>query len=87
MSGSIGQTPQFQPNIAQQNVQQNAQRAVNKDQSGSSQSNNSTKELAQAQSNQNFQKLAQDIIASRAEAPVSGGNGGQKLGQVVDILV
>lgn len=86
MSGSIGQTPQIQPNVIQQNAQQNAQRSVNRDaQQGSS--NNSSREVAQAQSNQNFQQLAQDIIASRAEAPVSGGNAAPQRGQVLDILV
>jgi hypothetical protein len=84
MSGAIGSTPtQIQPNIIQNSVQQNAQKTVQRE---TTQQQAPNREVAQAQSNQNFQKIAQDIIASRAEAPVVDSGSSQR-GQVVDILV
>jgi len=81
MSGSIGQTPQLQSNVIQNSVQQNAQKSINRQaQPGQNQ------DVAKAQSNQNFQKIAQDIIASRADAPVTDSGSSQR-GQVVDLLV
>jgi len=77
MSGSIGSTPQITPNTIQNSVQNNAQQSIQR------QAQQPQRDVAQAQSNQNFQKIAEDIIAQRAnneavqQAPSRG--------QVVDL--
>ena len=80
MSGSIGPAPQIQPNVIQNSVQQNAQKAVQRD------SDNTNGQVAQANANQDFVKLAQDIIAERASG-VEVGSSSSDRGQVVDLLV
>ena len=80
MSGSIGSTPQIQPNIIQNSVQKNAQQAVQRD------SQQPNAEVAQSNQNQNFQKLAQDIIAQRTNSTEISQQAAQR-GQVVDLLV
>ncbi len=84
MSGSIGSVPnlQVQPTIVRQNPQANIQQGPV---SAGSQ-NNSGAQIAQANANQDFVKLAQDVIAQRANAPVESQPSGDR-GQVVDLLV
>ncbi len=80
MSSSIGSAPQIQPNIIQNSVQQNAQQAVKR------QTQQSSAPVAQAQQNQNFQQIAQDIIAQRTSSAEVSQQANQR-GQVVDLLV
>lgn len=80
MSGSIGSsTSQVQPNIIQNSVQQNAQQSVQR------QVQKPTPEVAQTTQNQNFQKLAENIIAQRANADAV--QQAPQRGQVVNLLV
>ena len=80
MSGQIGSVPQFQPGVVQQKVQQQTTQPAKPDVKAPS------AEVAQANQNQNFQKLAQDIIAKRADAPVES-QPAQGRGQIVNLLV
>ena len=79
MSGSIGSTPQVTPNIIQNSVQQNAQQSIQR------QTQQPQREVAQPAQNQNFQKLAENIIAQRANAETV--QQAPSRGQVVDLLV
>ena len=80
MSGSIGSTPQIQPNTIQNSVQNNAQQSVQR------QAQQPQREAVQAPQNQNFQQLAQEIIAQRASGETQQQQATQR-GQVVDLLV
>ena len=80
MSGTIGSTPQIQPNIIQNSVQKNAQQSVQRD------AQKPSAENTQVNQNQNFQKLAQDIIAQRTSSTEVSQQAAER-GQVVDLLV
>lgn len=81
MSGSIGSTPQITPNTIQNSMQNNAQQSVQR------QTQQPQRDVAQApQQNQNFQQLAQEIIAQRASGETQQQQATQR-GQVVDLLV
>jgi hypothetical protein len=76
----IGQVPQYQPNIIQNSPQQNAQKTVQQ------QVQKQQTEITEQPKNENFQKLAEQVLAKRAS-----GEAVQKLvadrGQVIDLLV
>ena len=80
MSGQIGQTPLIQPNIIQNSQQNNAQKAVQRESVAPDTTNQS------ASQNQNFQKIAADILAARASGDATVKPTIDR-GQVVDILV
>lgn len=79
MSGSIGSTPQILPNTIQNSVQNNAQQSIQR------QTQQPQREVAQTQQNQNFQKLAENVIAQRANS--ENVQQAPSRGQVVDLLV
>jgi len=84
MSGSIGSTPQIQTqtnNVIQNSVQQNAQQAVSRKQQ------QPNAQVAQSNTNQDFVKLAQDIITERAANPQSTPQAAAQRGQVLNLLV
>lgn len=83
MSGSIGSIPQIQTqttSVIQNSVQQNAEKSVAREQQPNA-------PVAQANSNQNFVQLAQDLIAQRAANPEATPEAAANRGQVVDLLV
>jgi len=85
MSGQIGSVSQFQvqPSIIRQNPQQDVQqRPVS-----SETQNNSNAQVAQANANQDFVQLAQDVIAQRAAAPVESQAVPPQRGEIVNLLV
>lgn len=82
MTGQIGQAPQIQPNIIQNSVQQNAQKSLQRE----SQAQPRTVESKPQGQNQNFQKLAEQILAQRS-ANTEVVKPTIERGQVVDLLV
>lgn len=81
MTGQIGQGPQIQTNIIQNSVQQNAQKAVIQKETQPQAADS----RPQGQ-NQNFQKLAEEILAQRS-ANTETVKPTIDRGQVVDLLV
>lgn len=84
MSGSIGSVSSFQ--VQPSAVRQNPQAAIQQGPVTAQPQNNTGGQIAQANANQDFVKLAQDVIAQRANAPVESQPSGDR-GQVVDLLV
>jgi hypothetical protein len=82
MTAQIGQSQQIQPNIIQNSVQQNAQKIVQRD----AQPKPQTVDSRPQGQNQNFQKLAEQILAQRS-ANTETVKPTIDRGQVVDLLV
>jgi cytochrome c553 len=83
MINPTGGAPQFTPSVVQNSPQQDVAKQQTQQKS---QRDSGSAEVAQAQSNQNFQAIAQEIIASRAAEPATTQPQPSR-GQVVDILV
>ena len=84
MSGSIGSVPSFQvqPSVVRQNPQAEIQQRPVSPQA----QNNNGAAVAQANANQDFVNLANNIIAQRASAPVDVQPAAGR-GQIVNLLV
>ena len=81
----IGQAPQFQPNVIRDSFQQ-PQKQPAKPQEKPIAEEKTLSSGLQQQSNQNYQKLAQDILAKRAAGEAVQRSAVER-GQVVNLLV
>ena len=86
MVNSVGQGTFIQPNIIQDSLQQNAQKNIQTKVDVQSRTQDRSSTQVEVSGNSNFQKIAQDILAKRAENTESFKPAFER-GQIVNLLV